>query len=62
MPLCRRLGLAKKLIELLETITVQVHDGYFVDLFVRKSNATAINMYMKVSAPTQVSHASGSFC
>ena len=25
----------------------QVHDGYFVDLFVRKSNAVAIAMYEK---------------
>lgn len=24
------------------------HDGYFVDLFVRVSNAVAINMYTKV--------------
>ena len=24
------------------------HDGYFVDLFVRKSNAVAIGMYEKV--------------
>lgn len=26
------------------------HDGYFVDLFVRVSNAVAINMYTKVRA------------
>ena len=25
----------------------QVHDGYFVDLFVRKSNSVAISMYEK---------------
>lgn len=25
----------------------QVHNGYFVDLFVRKSNSVAINMYEK---------------
>ena len=40
--------------ELLETITIQVHNGYFVDLFVRKSNTTAINMYMKVSASAHI--------
>lgn len=32
----------------LEDITEKVHDGYFVDLFVRASNAVAINMYTKV--------------
>jgi N-terminal acetyltransferase B complex catalytic subunit len=30
-----------------DDITMQVHDGYFVDLFVRKSNAMAIGMYEK---------------
>lgn len=45
---CRRLGLARKLMQLLEDITVKMHNGYFVDLFVRKSNASAIAMYGKV--------------
>jgi len=33
----------------LEDITTRMHDGYFVDLFVRASNKTAIQMYTKVS-------------
>ena len=31
----------------LEEISEQIHDGYFVDLFVRTSNTVAINMYKK---------------
>ena len=31
-----------------QDVTERVHNGYFVDLFVRKSNAVAINMYEKV--------------
>jgi len=46
-PRYRRLGLAAMLIDALEDITEQVADGYFVDLFVRKSNLLAINMYQK---------------
>ena len=46
-PRYRRLGLAAMLIKYLEDITVEVHDGYFVDLFVRMSNLLAINMYKK---------------
>lgn len=30
---------------LLENVTEQTYNGYFVDLFVRKSNAVAIAMY-----------------
>ncbi len=33
---------------LLRASPLQVHNGYFVDLFVRVSNAVAINMYTKV--------------
>ncbi len=33
----------------LEDITETVHKAYFVDLFVRVSNASAIRMYNKVS-------------
>lgn len=33
----------------LEDITEEVHKAYFVDLFVRVTNATAIQMYNKVS-------------
>jgi len=46
-PKYRRLGLAAMLIEYLENITEEVHDAYFVDLFVRMSNLLAINMYKK---------------
>ncbi len=35
--------------DLLEEVTEKVHDGYFVDLFVRVSNTSAITMYKKVS-------------
>ena len=44
----RRQRLAKKLMDDLETITEKVHKAYFVDLFVRVSNASAIRMYNKV--------------
>jgi len=46
-PRYRRLGLAAMLIQYLEDMTEEVHDGYFVDLFVRISNLLAINMYKK---------------
>ena len=46
---CRRQRLAQKLMNDLEDITEKVHKAYFVDLFVRVSNATAIQMYNKVS-------------
>ena len=45
----RRQRLAKKLMDDLEDITEKVHKAYFVDLFVRVSNASAIRMYNKVS-------------
>jgi N-terminal acetyltransferase B complex catalytic subunit len=41
----RRQGLARKLMDCLEDVTHSVHNGYFVDLFVRASNKTAIRMY-----------------
>lgn len=44
----RRQGLARKFMDLLEEVTEKVHDGYFVDLFVRVSNTSAITMYKKV--------------
>ncbi|GIL55038.1 hypothetical protein Vafri_10687 [Volvox africanus] len=43
----RRQSLAQKLMQILEEISEKVHDCFFVDLFVRKSNAVAINMYRK---------------
>ena len=44
-PSYRRIGLAKLLMHELESISQELHDGYFVDLFVRKSNVNAIAMY-----------------
>ncbi|KAK1929079.1 N-alpha-acetyltransferase 20 [Phytophthora citrophthora] len=46
-PEFRRLGLAKKLMDYLENVSVELYDGYFVDLFVRVSNSLAIGMYEK---------------
>jgi N-terminal acetyltransferase B complex catalytic subunit len=46
-PAYRRLRLAEKLMGLLEDITHTMHAAFFVDLFVRVSNAVAINMYTK---------------
>ena len=43
----RRLGLANRLMAALEEISDKKH-CYFVDLFVRVSNAVAINMYHKL--------------
>jgi len=48
----RRLGLARKLMFLLEEITEKIHKGYFVDLFVRVSNRVAIGMYEKFGYTT----------
>mmetsp|Transcript_44724 Transcript_44724/g.112126 ORF Transcript_44724/g.112126 Transcript_44724/m.112126 type:complete len:175 (+) Transcript_44724:46-570(+) len=46
-PEFRRIGLAQHLMNELEEISEKKHNGYFVDLFVRKSNELAINMYKK---------------
>lgn len=46
-PEFRRQRLAAKLMNCLEDITTRMHDGYYVDLFVRASNKTAIQMYTK---------------
>ena len=47
-PTYRRLGLAKTLMDDLEhRLSVNVYHAYFVDLFVRSSNALAIGMYEK---------------
>ncbi|KAF1778011.1 Acyl-CoA N-acyltransferase [Phytophthora cactorum] len=46
-PEFRRLGLAKKLMDYLENVSVELYDAYFVDLFVRVSNSLAIGMYEK---------------
>ncbi|RKP37834.1 catalytic subunit of N-acetyltransferase [Dimargaris cristalligena] len=47
-PEYRRLGLARRLMALLEDATDRVYSGYFVDLFVRKSNHLAVNMYKRL--------------
>ncbi|CCJ29760.1 unnamed protein product [Pneumocystis jirovecii] len=41
----RRLGIARNLMKLLEDVSENMHNGYFMDLFVRLSNLAAINMY-----------------
>ncbi|RKP09444.1 acyl-CoA N-acyltransferase [Thamnocephalis sphaerospora] len=46
-PEYRRVGLAGRLMDILEDISENVCDGYFVDLFVRVSNSAAIKMYEK---------------
>eukprot|EP01130_Rhizamoeba_saxonica_P010447 TRINITY_DN4277_c0_g1_i1.p1 TRINITY_DN4277_c0_g1~~TRINITY_DN4277_c0_g1_i1.p1 ORF type:complete len:175 (+),score=41.42 TRINITY_DN4277_c0_g1_i1:50-574(+) len=47
-PPYRRIGLACLLMDILEDVTDNVHGGYFVDLFVRKSNDVAIKFYEKL--------------
>jgi N-terminal acetyltransferase B complex catalytic subunit len=47
-PYFRKQGLAKALMNHLERVSANVHNAYFVDLFVRSSNAVAINMYKKL--------------
>jgi N-terminal acetyltransferase B complex catalytic subunit len=44
-PEFRRYGVARKLMNLCELVSEKIHNAYFVDLFVRKSNSVAINMY-----------------
>ncbi|KAJ2774220.1 N(alpha)-acetyltransferase 20, NatB catalytic subunit [Coemansia nantahalensis] len=44
-PECRRLGLAGGLMRGLEDVSTAPHDCYFVDLFVRSSNAAAVQLY-----------------
>ena len=44
-PQYRRLGLARRLMTLLEDVSEGIYRAYFVDLFVRKSNSVAIRMY-----------------
>ncbi|KAI7825499.1 hypothetical protein BX661DRAFT_184691 [Kickxella alabastrina] len=42
---CRRLGLGRGLMQVLEDASEKIHNCYFVDLFVRPSNKVAIAMY-----------------
>ena len=44
-PEFRRLGLARQLMDQLEDTSINLYNAYFVDLFVRISNALAISMY-----------------
>ena len=47
-PQCRRIGIATRLMKLLEDISEHQHGGYFVDLYVRASNSVATRMYNKM--------------
>lgn len=47
-PTYRRLGLAEQFMQNLEDVSEKVHNGYFVDLFVRDSNKVAQVMYQKL--------------
>jgi N-terminal acetyltransferase B complex catalytic subunit len=44
-PQFRRQGLARLFMDYLEDVTIKMHNGFFVDLFVKPSNTVAINMY-----------------
>lgn len=46
-PEFRRLSLAQKLMEILETVSEDMYNAYFVDLYVRVSNKVAVKMYEK---------------
>ncbi|ORX47221.1 acyl-CoA N-acyltransferase [Hesseltinella vesiculosa] len=46
-PEYRRLGLADGMMNLLEQVSENTYDGWFVDLYVRVSNAVAVDMYKK---------------
>eukprot|EP01094_Clydonella_sp_ATCC50884_P018121 TRINITY_DN3298_c1_g1_i2.p1 TRINITY_DN3298_c1_g1~~TRINITY_DN3298_c1_g1_i2.p1 ORF type:complete len:123 (+),score=52.95 TRINITY_DN3298_c1_g1_i2:298-666(+) len=51
-PLFRRIGLASSMMEWLERMSEHVYNGYFVDLFVRKSNHVAVGMYERLGYTT----------
>jgi len=44
-PEYRRLGIARKMMHLLELISDEIYKGFFVDLYVRCANKLAIEMY-----------------
>jgi len=44
-PEYRRLGLARKMMGLLEMVSEAIYKGFFVDLYVRCANHVAIDMY-----------------
>jgi N-terminal acetyltransferase B complex catalytic subunit len=47
-PEFRRLGLARKLMQMLEDVSEKIYNAFFVDLFVRCSNEVAIGMYKRL--------------
>jgi len=47
-PAYRRLGLARRLMKEVEAASAALYRGYFVDLFVRTSNAAALAMYQRL--------------
>lgn len=47
-PKARRQGIARYLMDYLETISADRYNAFFVDLFVRSKNAIAINMYRQL--------------
>jgi len=47
-PTFRRIGLGEALMKNLEDVSEHIHNAYFVDLFVRESNAVAIKMYERL--------------
>ncbi|KAF8646948.1 hypothetical protein AX16_007040 [Volvariella volvacea WC 439] len=47
-PEYRRLGLARKMMNLLEFVSDEIYKGFFVDLYVRCANTLAIEMYEKM--------------
>lgn len=51
-PQYRRLGLAKQLMDTLESTSSNIYNAYFVDLFVRQSNTLAISMYTQLGYTT----------
>jgi ribosomal protein S18 acetylase RimI-like enzyme len=44
-PEYRRVGVARRLINYLETVSQDIYQGYFVDLYVRCANYSAMDMY-----------------
>lgn len=47
-PEYRRLGLAGKMMDLLERMSDEFYKGFFVDLYVRCNNTVAISMYERM--------------
>ena len=47
-PEYRRLGLARKMMHVLEQVSDEIYKGFFVDLYVRCANYIAIEMYERM--------------